>query len=201
MGEPFTEDFATLVAQLCAEHAESLSGRYALFGHSMGALLAWGIAQRQCALARPLPWSLIVSASSAPSQRDPERFAGMNNDAALIADLRKQGGTPDEVFDNVELLRIALDSLAADYRVCGSFSYAAPKPLSIPVHVLAGREDDISAASIEAWRQEAAGAFSLDWFDGGHFFIRQREQEVLTVIVRELVHHFSGVGHAADRAA
>lgn len=197
LGEPFVEDFDALVAQLCEEHASSLSGRYALFGHSMGALLAWGIAQRQRALARPLPWSLFVSASPAPSQRDPGRFAGIDDDAALIADMRKQGGTPEEVFGSAELLRLALDSLGADYRVCDSVPCTAPMPLPMPVHVFAGRDDDIAAHRIEAWRQEAGGAFSLDWFEGGHFFIRPREQEVLAAIVRELVHRFSGVGHAA----
>lgn len=197
LGEPFAEDFDSLVAQLCEEQAASLRGSYALFGHSMGALLAWGIAQRQRALARPLPWSLFVSASPAPSQRDPERFAGMHHDAALIADMRKQGGTPEEVFASPELMRLALDTLGADYRLCDSFRRTAPPSLPMPVHVFAGRGDDIAAARIEAWRREAGGTFSLDWFEGGHFFIRPHEQQVLSAIVRELVHRFSGAGHAA----
>lgn len=201
IGEPFADDFDALVAQLCEEHAASLRGSYSLFGHSMGALLAWAIAQRQDALARPLPWSLFVSASPAPSQRDPDRFAGMDHDAALIADMRKHGGTPEEVFASPELLRLALDTLGADYRLCDSFRSTAPASLPMPLHVLAGRGDDIAAERIAAWRREAGGAFSLDWFEGGHFFIRQHEQQVLSVIVRELLHGFTGARHAAACAA
>lgn len=197
LGEPSIENFERLVDQLCEEQAQSLQGRYALFGHSMGALLAYGIAQRQRALSRPLPRALFASASPAPSRRDPDRFAEKNNDDALIADLRKQGGTPEEVFACGELLRLTLDTLGADYRVCESFVYAASEPLSMPVHVLAGRHDDIAAERIEAWRREAGGAFTLDWFDGGHFFIRQHEQHVLAVVVRELMRQLSGVAHAA----
>ncbi|GAB3386913.1 thioesterase II family protein [Azotobacter armeniacus] len=201
LGESFVEDFGQLVAQLCDEQAEVMRGRYALFGHSMGALLAYGVAQRQRALSRPLPRALFVSASPAPSRRDPDRFADKNDDAALIADLRKQGGTPEELFGCAELLRLTLDTLGADYRVCESFRYTAPPLLSIPIHAFGGRQDDIAAERVEAWRREAGDRFSLDWFDGGHFFIREWEQEVLAAIVRELAHQLSGVGYAATATA
>lgn len=196
LGEPFVEDFERLVAQLCDEQAGAMEGGYALLGHSMGALLAYGIAQRQRALSRPLPRALFVSASPAPSRRDPERYAGKDNDTALIADLRRQGGTPEEVFGCAELLRLTLDTLGADYRVCASFRDTAPTPLSIPLHAFGGRQDEIAAERLEAWRHAAGGIFSLDWFDGGHFFIREREQEVLAAVVRELARSLPA-GHGA----
>ncbi|ATQ70921.1 MULTISPECIES: thioesterase II family protein [Methylosinus] len=201
MGEPFVEDFDRLVAQISDEHAASMRGRYALFGHSMGALLAYCVAQRQHALAGPLPRAVFVSASPAPSRRDPGRFVGKDDDAALIADLRKQGGTPEEVFASSELLRLTLNTLAADYRVCASFRYRAGEPIFAPIHVFAGREDDIAAERIEAWRREAGDVCTLDWFDGGHFFIRQQEQQVIAAVVRELTHRFSGADHVATASA
>lgn len=205
IGEPYVEDCDRLVAQLCDEHAAALRGRYALFGHSMGALLAYGMAQRQRALSLPLPCALFASASPAPSRRDPERYAGKGDDAALIADLRKQGGTPDEVFASAELLRITLDTLGADYRVCDSFRHGTaagmPVPLPVPLHVLAGRDDDIAPERVEAWRREAGAAFTLDWFDGGHFFIRQHEAQALAAVTRALTRQFSGVRHAAAALA
>lgn len=201
MGQPFVEDFGQLVAQLCEEHAEVLRGRYVLFGHSMGALLAYGIAQRQCALHAASPQALLVSASPAPGWRDPNRFAGKNDDQALLAELRKQGGTPQEVFGNQELLRLTLDALGADYRVCDSFRDVAGELLPGPIHAFAGRQDDIEPERIEAWRTRTTEAFSLDWFDGGHFFIRRHEEAVLTALVRVLVRQFSGREHAALAAA
>lgn len=197
MAERRVEDFDELVRLLCAEQVGAMHGRFAVFGHSMGALLAHGITRRLEALGGPMPCALLASGSPAPSKRDPDRYAGKDHDEALIADLRKQGGTPDEVFGNAELMRITLDVLASDYRVCDSFVHQPGLGLALPVHAFGGRQDDIEAQRIEAWSAEAAGAFTLDWFEGGHFFIRQQEALVLSAIARRL----AGVVAGAEAVA
>ncbi|XPG55180.1 alpha/beta fold hydrolase [Variovorax sp. 375MFSha3.1] len=188
MGEAFVEDFDALVARVCAEQAEAMRGDFAVFGHSMGGLLAHGIARRLQASRRRLPRALLVSGCAAPSRRDPSRFDGAEDDASLISELRKQGGTPEEAFASDELMRITLDTLRADRRVCRSHvgDTAGAPPLPLPVHAFAGREDDIEASAMAAWSKEAAGVFTLDWFDGGHFFLRQHETEFLAALARRL---------------
>jgi len=183
LAEPACTDFATLVAQLQAEHVPP-SGPYALFGHSMGALLAYGLARR---LPVP-PEVLMVSASPAPGRRDASRFAAADDDTALMADLRRQGGTPEAVFDSPELLRLTLDTMAADYRVCASFDDPPVASLTVPVHVLGGRDDDIAADRLDDWRHVTRAGFSREVFAGGHFFIRTDEAAVLTAIVQRLLH-------------
>lgn len=185
-GESFVEDFGTLAGRLCDEIVHLTTRRWALFGHSMGALLAFGIVQRLQMAKGSLPQVLFVSGSPAPSQRDLDRFADKGDEAALIADLRKQGGTSEEVFDNLELLRITLGALDADYRVCESFDYRPTTPLTMPMHAFAGRDDDIEQRRVEAWQVEAGAPFSLQWFDGGHFFIRQQEAQVLRALEHSL---------------
>jgi len=193
LGEVLLEDFNALVAVLYAEHGAEMQGRFALFGHSMGALLAWGLTQRLHADGRPLPQALLVSGSAAPSQRDPKRFVDLDDDAALLADLRKQGGTPEEFFASPDLVRMTLETLAADYRVCQSFVHAGVAPLSLPLHVFAGRQDDIEPWRMEAWSGEThSDDFTLNWFAGGHFFIRQQEQPVLAALTQRLAHSVNG---------
>lgn len=200
LGEGFVEDFDDLVTLLCDEQKAAMRGNFALFGHSMGALLAWGISQRLRDMGRPLPCALLVSGSAAPTQRDPDRFVDIDDDDALIADMRKQGGTSEEVFNSVELMRMTLDTLAADYRVCASFAHTAAAPLPVPLHVLAGRDDDIEPWRVDAWSAETVhDRFTLDWFDGGHFFIRQHERGVLAVIAQHLA-RFVARGVHAPRA-
>jgi len=199
--ESALRDFDSLVAQVCAEQADAMRGNFAIFGHSMGALLAYGIACRLRTMGRELPLALLASGSSAPSRRDPARFAGKTDDASLIADLRKQGGTPEEVFASAELMRITLDVLGADYRVCEGFRQADEAPLPVPLHVFAGRDDDIEAERIDAWSAEAGGVFTLDWFDGGHFFIRQHEAAFLAALSQRLGQVVAGDRHATHALA
>lgn len=180
--QAYAADLDTLAAQLCDRHESDLQGRFVLFGHSMGALLAYRMASRLRRQGRRLPELLVASASPAPALRDPARFDGLDNDDALIADMRKQGGTPEAVFADDELLRLALDTLAADYRLCKSHRYAAQPPLPVPIAVFAGREDDITPLQVSGWGAETSRGHTEAWFDGGHFFIRHQELAVLAVL-------------------
>lgn len=180
------ESYAILTENLCDELAATLPERYALFGHSMGALLVYGIAQGLSVRKLPLPAALLVAGCAAPSCQDSGRYHKIQSEAALMADLIKQGGTPKEVFDNQELLGMTLDLLRVDYRVCGSFEYAQLPPLSIPIHGFGGRSDEINAARLNYWRLESTQAFTLDWFDGGHFFLRQSEEWFMFTLKKRL---------------
>lgn len=198
--------------------------RWAILGHSLGGLLAYGITARLQSLRAaipaplipapsipapstpehtplPMPERLLVAASPAPSRQDADAFPDTHDDAALIADLHKQGGTPREVFDSPELLALTLRTLRADYRVCESFEHRGSAPLAAPIQVLAGRDDDIEAHRIEAWRDEAGDGFALHWFDGGHFFIREQEKPVLAMLERSLGRLIQNGGNARAASA
>lgn len=180
------ENYNALIALLMREQKEAMRGRYALFGHSMGGLLVYGMAQSCSGFGLPPPIRIFASACAAPSQRSDETYIAKNDENALIEDMRKQGGTPDEIYQNEEILQLTLDTLGSDYRVCETFSYFPNKPLTIPLHVFAGKEDDISEDKIQAWSLETNADFSVDWFEGGHFFIKSAEEHVLQRLAHRL---------------
>ncbi|MFM9432997.1 surfactin synthase thioesterase subunit [Janthinobacterium sp. CG_23.3] len=177
-GEALVQDYDTLLAQLCDEYLRLPPRPYALFGHSMGGLLAYGMARRLRQLGGGrAPRALLVSASAAPSCRDTLVFTP-DDDQALVAELRRQGGTPEAVFDSGELMQMILPTMRADYRVCASFCFdAAAPPLDMPLWVMAGRNDRYTAPQMQAWRREAGSDFGLEWYDGGHFYLRGQAQE------------------------
>ncbi|HEY5759113.1 MAG TPA: alpha/beta fold hydrolase [Steroidobacter sp.] len=183
--ESFSCNIDELVAQLCLEQTRLLETPYALFGHSMGGLLAYGMARHLQQQGRALPSMLFASASPAPSS-DGWKFSSSRSDEALLRDLHRYGGTPDDVLESPEMLRMAMDVLAADYVLCNSFDYRGPAHLPVPLRIFAGRDDDVRQEQLAAWRRETTGSFSLHWFDGGHFYLRPHEKQVVRLIEQQL---------------
>jgi len=187
--QPLVSDYHAMVTQLARDYLALPPGRYALFGHSMGGLLAYGLAQRlSLSVAGRSPCALLVSASAAPTCRNP--VVGDLRDGALIAEMRKQGGTPEEAFASGELMQMVLPVMRADYQVCASFQHDARRqPLALPLHVFAGRSDHNTPQQMAAWRHETQASFSLHWFDGGHFYLRDATQEALLMHTIERLLH------------
>lgn len=186
LNEDARRSYLALTTLLSDEITRSAPQNYALFGHSMGALLAFGITQQLRQKYSVPPAALLIAGCAAPVRQDSGRYSKIRTEADLIADLNQQGGTPEEVFSSPELLAMTLDLLRTDYRVCESFQYTRQAPLAVPIHCFGGKADAIDAESLSAWRQESSQLFTLDWFDGGHFFLRQSEAWFLRVLTKRL---------------
>ncbi len=185
LSEPAAEQFDQVLIQLIESAAGGFKSPYVLFGHSMGALLAYGLAQQLVQRQLELPLAVFASGCAAPSRRD-GRLLGNKDKHALIADLRRQGGTPEEVFNEPELLEMTLDLLSTDYRVCDSFIYNPLPLLNMPIHVFSGYADAIKPEQLAAWQGETTASGSLDWFEGGHFFLRHDEHAFLHILTERL---------------
>ena len=116
----------------------------------------------------------------------PETLVRQIKGQEVMAELRKFQGTPEHVLANDELLSLALPVLRADFLMCGRYRYRLRPQLRCHLHVLSGKNDDVSAAQLTAWADETSGKFSLDMFDGGHFFIHDQEPAVLRVLSQRL---------------
>ncbi|MBL1265172.1 thioesterase II family protein [Methylomicrobium sp. RS1] len=184
--EPLVRDWEELITTLVRGLTGDIRQPYALFGHSFGALVAFETAHALREYGVPLPSALLVSGSHAPTRRDNRRFENLQDDDALKAEMRRLNGTDAVVFASEELMALTLPVLRADFRLCGRYVRRDRAPLAIPVHVLAGVADETTPATLEAWRTETTGGFTLDYFDGDHFFIQSCEEPVLATLCRYL---------------
>lgn len=190
--EPLHTDMRALAMQLARELRPTLKAPYALFGHSLGALMACELAHAFRTLGCPEPVALFASGTAAPTMRaDYDRgFAEPKTDAELIEQLRTLNGTSEEVLANEELMSLTLPVLRADFLLCGRFQPVQRPLLKCPVHVLGGKADKATTEQLIGWSKETQGSFSVDMLAGGHFFIHEHEAKVLRVIKDQLdVHH------------
>jgi surfactin synthase thioesterase subunit len=186
MDEPLMTDPHLLADKLAGELRAALDGPYALFGHSLGALVAFEVAH--CLLDRGAHPALVLFASGteAPSVRDDSKWREPLSDEALLAELRDMKGTPDEALSNPEIMQVILPVLRSDFLMCGAYTYRHGRRLPCAIHVLGGLDDDTVSSPLEAWRGETAASFDLDMVPGGHFFIHSRQHEVLDLISSSL---------------
>lgn len=187
-GEPLQTDMHVLARQLAKELIPAVRQPYVLFGHSLGALLAFELAHALRELGCPPPLMLFASGTAAPTRREDyeKGYAQAKSDTELIAELRELQGTPEEVLASRELMSLTLPILRADFLMCGRYHYRQPPRLALPIHVLGGTRDRSSLEQLQAWAAETASDFSLDMFEGGHFFIHEHESRVLQVITERL---------------
>lgn len=191
--EPAVEDFAQLVNGLHADYNHMLQGRYALFGHGMGALLAYGLVQRVREAGGVLPQSLLVSGSAGPVRCETPACRRDCGDDQLIAELRRRGCTARRVFELPELMHRELGIMRADHCICTSFRRNCGAPVSMPIHVFGGRRDDIAPDGMQTWQHETNVRSTVNWFEGDVRFLQEQEETLLAV----LAHRLAQDGYAA----
>lgn len=159
-----------------------LGARYALFGHSMGAVLALGVA-REIELRRgPPPDHLLVSGRPAPDR--PPRWTGAAvslADGPLLDELQRRfgdlGGT---LLDDPEVRDVVLPTLRADLLLLEGARAERADPVSCPITVYAGSVDPSTGlAELLGWQNVTRGRFRIKLFPGGHFFLNQRRDALL----------------------
>lgn len=186
----FTEAPVTRMDPLAGNIAAQLSALdrdYALFGHSLGGLLAFEVARRiRDAAGRP-PLALFVAGCLAPDAPAPPPVHDLPRDR-LLAWLEDMGGLDPEIASLPDLVEILMPALRADLAVSDTYRYQPAPPLEWPIHVLAGSSDPtVTQAGAEAWRAHTIGAFTIHALPGDHFFLHHATAQVLRIVEGHLL--------------
>lgn len=160
---------------------------FAFYGHSMGAFIAFEVARRLRREAGVEPAHLFVAGCRAPQIPDPDPLVHGLPDDEFVAHLRRLNGTPAEVFEHPELMRLMLPLLRADFEAVETYAYEAGEPLACRVSACGGlRDTSITREQLDGWRERTTGDFVLRMFDGDHFFLHQSAPQLLRTLDREL---------------
>lgn len=179
-GEPHPESLQALAAS-AIEALEALPPLpVALFGHSMGALVAFEAARVLVARARLPLAHLFVSGSAGPEVRDPVFDAWTYEGPALMKTLQDLRGLPPEALAFPELLELLLPVVRGDLRLLGTYAHAPGAPLPCPVTALGGTDDPlVPVAALEGWGAYASSPLTVEVLEGDHFYFRADPQPLL----------------------
>lgn len=184
--EPAVDSMDELADAVCEALLPFLDAPLALFGHSMGAGLAYEVTLRLEAEHRFRPSGLFLSGSRAPHLRRPNSVHA-DGDEAILAEMRRLGGTEGAVLDDPELCELLLPALRADFRIADTYRASSARPVHCPVRAYVGDSDpDVTPDDMRAWSDMAAQGFALRVLPGDHFYLVPHQDRLTAEIAAAL---------------
>ncbi|NVE01899.1 thioesterase II family protein, partial [Massilia sp. BJB1822] len=194
LNDRFAPSLGVLADSLAAVLANLPAAPLLLFGHSMGALLAYEVALRLERRGAPALRHLFVSGRRPPGCR-PGGSVHRRDDAGLMAELAALGGTPSALQQQPELRALVLPAVRDDYRLVETHPSRAGTALACALSACNG-EADADAADMDGWAAHTSGPSALHLFPGDHFYLQAQRRRLVELMLACL----PGVGPPAPPA-
>jgi len=181
IAEPLLYSIEEMTDDLLQQIDLNQDDEYALFGHSLGALLVFIMCRKITTAGKPLPSIILVSGQTAPSRIKPEQ-RHLLPDQQFVEVLREMEGTPGELLSEKGFLDFYLPIIKADFQAIANYRYQHENPIHVPIVVLLGRQEKILFEDAARWQDETTYETEFYWFEGGHFFINDHAKEICRLI-------------------
>ncbi|WP_378742344.1 thioesterase II family protein [Nocardia brasiliensis] len=162
--------------------------RLALFGHSMGATVAFETARRLERGGQAVT-TVFVSGRPAPTFVETQRLH-LGTDDDLIGDLERLSADPAPIQmlrDEPSLAELVLPAVRSDYQAVETYRYTPGAPLAADIAALVSSDDPtMTPDQADEWAAFTSGTFDRATFSGGHFYIDERPAEVAECITAHL---------------
>ncbi|MDX2258336.1 MAG: AMP-binding protein, partial [Hyphomicrobiaceae bacterium] len=191
--EPAIDDMGRLVAALVAEIGADIDRPYAIFGHSVGALVAFETARALVASGADAPLRVFLAGYAASSRAAAQPMSGLC-DGDLIDALAALGGLGGQAGDGLDAVRadrelaaLVLAAVRADFRLAEAHAIEPAARLAVPLTVLGGADDEsVCSADLHGWSAHAAAGFQACVLPGGHFFTETSRAALLDILADRL---------------
>lgn len=187
-GKRFSEPFCSTYESVIDELFDFVNGinkpNIALWGHSMGALLVYGLATKMQEHGLPAPLHMFISGRYPPNISSARKQLHNMPEEEFKQEISKMGGTPSEILENKELWELFSRILRADYTILENYKYQQSKQkLSSDMTVFYGADDDeVNNYGVSGWETFTNGNCRYIQCEGGHFFFKNQETKILSII-------------------
>lgn len=188
--EPYYDSMQEAVEDIFSiVKANTDDSEYAIFGHSMGSILAYKLAAKIKDSEMKQPLHLFLSGRYPPSIKKEERNIYLLPEEEFIQEARSMGGIPEKLFRYEVLLQKAMETLRADYKILETGGYQPIiKKLNYNISILSGNEDALSEAlDMSIWEKYTEGKCSFYVFEGGHFYLHSNAEGIVNIINKTLI--------------
>jgi medium-chain acyl-[acyl-carrier-protein] hydrolase len=186
MSEPRSTHLTDLVPRLVDALLPSMELPFCLFGHSVGALIAFEVTRELRRRGLDQPVQLIVSGRNAPhlgAVYPLYHFA----DARLLDELRRLDPPRPEAWNNADLIELMLPLVRADLTINDTYAQQPEDPVTMPIIAFCGSDDHLAPPkSVQAWQKETTSAFRCHVLPGRHFFLHRSARLFFETLRREL---------------
>ena len=181
----------TRADELIAAVAEALTPwldlPFVFFGHSMGAMIGFELTRELRRKGRTLPLHLFVAGRRAPQIPAREEPIHDLPEPEFIERVRELNGTPEEVLQHAELMKLLIPLLRADFAMNETYEWVEEAPIDIGISAFGGLTDpDVTREDVEAWSVHTRGRFRMRMMPGDHFFLHTQKDIILESVARDL---------------
>lgn len=196
--EDLIDDAKTLICNMVDEMHGYLDKPYVLFGHSMGALLAYIMAEEICQREMKAPDCIFISSLKVPDKLKGKEgcFAGIIDNRACLYELDDEelkeklaqlGGAPAVVLNDKDFIKTILPVFRNDLRLCETYAPQTKTVLPIPFELYGGNNDKlVSKSELEEWKQYTSKEANVTTFLGGHFYFQKNTNVFLFKLGKKL---------------
>jgi surfactin synthase thioesterase subunit len=173
LGESLETDVAAAVDGVLSELLDLVDGspQVALFGHSLGAVLAYEAAHRLGELDGPSVVRLFVSGSPGPWTGREVRATGLS-DEEFLARVEQLAGYSHPALSHPDLREVLLPTLRADVQMHEKYRPPPGDRVGVPITSIRGTHDDlVSAPEAAQWTEATTVECRLVEVPGGHMYL------------------------------
>jgi len=189
-GEKLCDDIAVIEEDIFKRSLEFINRPYAIYGHSMGGLLAFLLARRIVRNGLPEPLHLFITGTSGPSVIEDQKYYLLNKQDFLDK-IKSLKGMPDEILENGDMMDYFEPIIRSDFKLAETYVYRSSAPFKFPIAVIVGEDEEMELDDVKTWKLESSATVAISRMPGSHFFIFEHADSVMRLFADKIAMSFN----------